>query len=223
MQFDKSTVIQGMKMVMPPVDKGRTADINLSISLCLDDLSMKLQSVGVMKSYTESLSADTRTVTLEGDAIDLRDVYAIKYGTGSEQKVLEYKDPAVFLRTYDDPSATADVPSYWTILVASGGYPTVKFNCPTSEADTLTVYYFPDMTPDNMFMARSAAAIVEGALAYFYDIADRGAAHYERYKELVKHMRASDTFTPKETKRIEMSIEDKNIRSTLTTIANRRS
>lgn len=220
MQFDKTTIVAGMKMAMAPVEKAKTAQINLSIALCLDDISMKLQSIGMMTSYDVTIAADTRTVTIDGSGSDMRNLYALKYGTGNDQKVLIYVEPRQFMAKYDNPSQAAGTPAYFTILESSEGYPVVKFDVPALSATTMTVYYFMDYHEGNMGYGRSAVAIVAGSLAWFWGIADggKGQNYYERYKELLASMRAADTFLPKETSMFTMSKADRDIRGVIRTI-----
>jgi len=197
MQFSKETILSGVKMALSPAARSRRNDLDMAMSLCVDDLSMKLQSVGMMTYKDETVAISTRTQTVSGDGGDLQYIYAVKFGTGSDQKLLEYVDQIMFLKQYDDPSATADEPTYYTILTSSEGHPTIKFDVPTSAADTMRVYYFAELTKETMTKIRSGSALVNGTLAYFLGTAGEGAGYYERFKEGVKQMRASDNFRTK--------------------------
>lgn len=194
MIFDKTTVINGVKLSLSATEKRDTEGINLALGLCLDDLSNKLQSDSLITSWETTASADDRTLDLSGNANDLRYLFAIKIGSGSSQKVLDYIDKEEFLRERDDPSLTAGTPSYYTILTATDGTPTAKFDVPFDASTTVIVYYWPELTPDNINQARSAAAIVAGTVAWFRGIGDAGATYYAQFEKLVGQMRASDNF-----------------------------
>ena len=222
MQFSKATVISGIKLALLNKERGRKKDIELSLSLCLDDLATRLQSDSMLSLTTKSVPISSRTVEVRGPSDNLRSIFALKWSTGDNQKVLTFVDKEKFLKNYDNPAETVEVPTFWTQLTSSEGYPVVKFDVPTSKADTLTIYYFADLTQDNLSAARSAAAVVTGSIAYFYGIADgsKGQNYYERFKEQVKSMRSSDSFRYDPFISIEMSEDDK---STLTVQENMRS
>lgn len=214
MIFDKATVEQGVKLGMSPTDKSRQGDIELAMILCLDDLANKLKSKSHLLNYTESVAVSDRTINLTGNNNDLKFIFALKYQTGELQKLMDYVDQKKFLTNFDNPSATAGTPSRFTILDSDEGFPTVKFNVPADAATTLTVYYYPDITPDNISAGRSAGMIVMGTKAYFYGVeTERGSILYQNYKELVMGTRGSDHFMAQPSKRFEMSQIDQNIRT----------
>ena len=224
MILDKSIVEQGVKLGMSSTDKARQEDIELAMILCLDDLANKLKSKSHMLNYDVTVSVDDRTKTLTGNNNDLKYIFAIKYGTGTEQVLMTYIDQKKFFVNYDSPSATSGTPSVFTILSSSEGFPIVKFNVPADSATTMTVYYYPDITPDNISFGRSAGMIVVGTKAYFYGIeTDRGNNLYQQYKELVMGSRAGDHFMDRPGRRFEMSQADQDIRTVIKNIKNLRS
>ena len=223
-KVDKTQVITAMKRNMTQAEKGKSTEINNSIAMCLDDLSNRLQSEGLMTTTEVPIAADTRSKELSGEVNDLNFIFALKYGTGNEQKIMEYVEAELFLKLWDNPSAVAGDPSRYTILTSISGNPVVKFDVPAKTADTLVLYYFADLTVDNMTRARSSSAIVAGSLAYFYGFSEqKGAIHYERYKVLVQMMRAGDKFRAKKPGQFVQSKEDRDIRTIQQNIRSRRS
>ena len=214
MQFSKTTVIDGIKANLLSAERSKQAQIELALSLCLDDLATSLHSDSMLSLHTQTVAASSRTVEVRGPFDDLRYILALKWSTGLNQKNLEFIDKEEFLKRYDNPGVSADIPNFWTQLTSSEGFPVVKFNVPTSKADTLSTYYYTDLTQDNLSSARSAAAIVTGATAWFYGIADggKGQNYYERFKEQLKNMRAGDDFRAKSFIKIAMSKNDTDIR-----------
>lgn len=195
MIFDKTTIIAAVKTRLTSSEKGRDGDIERAMSLCLDEISMKLRSRGATASESIAVGAGSRTVTLDGINQDLRYIYAIKYNSGTDEIKLEYYDPQIFLKDYDSPTATASTPSKYTQLLSSDGFPIVKFDCPTSVSGTLIVYYLPDLTPATVSFMRSGAPIVEGTLSYFWGAeTERGMVTRKLFEDLIKSLRASDNF-----------------------------
>ncbi|MCK5612804.1 hypothetical protein KAR91_63615 [Candidatus Pacearchaeota archaeon] len=219
MIFDKASALKMVKVSMSAVDKRRSEDIELSMGVALDEMAMRMRSSAFVLSYTETLAAGERTKTLKGNNLDLRSIFALKLGSGSTQRVLEYRESQQFLRDHDDPSAGAGQPTFWTILVFSEGFPTIKVNVPEKSSETLTVYYYVDMTPDNVGVSRSISAVVSGTLAHFYGIdSEKGVNNYQRFKELTALARASDTASPEAQSILPLSREDKKLRSVIRTM-----
>lgn len=224
MLLDKDKVLEGVRLVLNKVDQARKADQELALQLCLEELSTKLKSSSQLLNYEISVAAGTREVTVEGSNTDLRYIYALKYGSGLTQNVLDHKDNKIFLREYDSPSEAAGIPTIYTHLSSSNGFPIVKFNKPTLSADTLTVYYFPDIDEGNISLARSATAMIDGTLAYFYGKGDeRGAIYYQHFREMIKVARAGDDFTLNYQKSFRISKEDNDIRKAGRLMLNKRS
>ncbi len=216
MLFDKAIVLEAVKLDMEPKDKRKTAEHELAMGLALDDLSMRLRSQSFITSYTTSVSSDSREVTVRGDNDDLRFIFAITMGTGTDYRVMEFENAQQFLRDHNSPEASAGKPDRFTILESSEGYPTVRFNKPLASTETMKVYYYLDVTPDNISASRSVACVTAGTKAYFYGISsEKGAINYAQFQNLAALSRASDTFTPRGTKEIHLSREDKMIRSTV--------
>ena len=219
MIFDKASAIKMVKVSMSAVDKRRSQDIELSMGVALDELAMRMRSEAFVLSYTETFAADARTKTLKGNNLDLRSIFALKLGTGSDQRVLEYRNAQQFLRDHDAPDTATGAPSLWTILVFEDGFPTIKVNVPLAKAETLTVYYYVDMTPDNVGVSRSIAAVVSGTLAHFYGIdSEKGVPNYQRFKELAALAKGSDTASPETQSILPLSREDKTLRAVIRTM-----
>lgn len=211
--FDKAAVFQLVDQGLEPGQRRMTTSKELALAACLDELGQRMRSKGFIRSYTATVTANTRSYTVRGDSDDLKSIYALKIGSGDEQRVLEYTDPQQFLRDYDDPNATAGMPSRFTVLVADEGFPVVRFNCPLESAESLLVYYHISLTPDNVGLARSISAAVAGTLAYFFGTTtEAGVGHYQRFRELVKLGREADSFTPDVSTEFRLCKQDRDIR-----------
>lgn len=217
MILDLATIQSSVKDQLDPAEKADLQRLNRAIANCLDDYSTRLVSVGVLTSYEDTVTAGSRTFTITGQGGDLRYLYALKFGSGESQSPLVYVDTGEFLRLYDNPAADSGVPSYFTILNNDAGDPIVKFDRPTSAADTLVIYYAVDYSPNNLAQLRSGSAIISGTLAWFWGISDgkfdptgafvpgRGSRAYGVYLDLVKQARASDHFLIKTKPRVGMN------------------
>ena len=212
MIFDETAVLKLVKVNLTAAQKTKTEGLRLSMACALDDLSMRLRSASGIKSYTVSVSANSREVTLRGEADDLRYIFALKIGSGDYERILKYRDPELFLEKYEDEDATADYAKYYTQITASDGFPVIRFSEPLAAAETLTVYYYVDVTPDNMVFMRSISAVVAGTLAYFHGVdSERGIALYMQFKELAALARASDNFQPDRASPINLDRETRDI------------
>lgn len=230
MPLDKMTVINRAAMSLIDTDQNRTDDLEVALTMALDDLSMRLKSQAFLTTYEETIATNTRTHTLTGEFNELKRIFALKLGDDIEQRVLSYVNPQQFLNNLDAPdsvSTTAGNPNKYTILVSDDGHPIIKFNTPTAKSETLTVYHFVELTVNNLAASRSSAALVAGTIAYFCGIATHainnpdgslkrpsGAGYYVRFKELAALARASDTFTPEVTREFVLSEQDHIIRRT---------
>ncbi len=193
MLFDLDQITKTVQDHLSDTEKSKEEEVTRALNQCLDDLTISLQSVGFIKTYDVSITAGDRTVTLTGDNNDLRDILYLKIQSGDDQKLLKFKSVAEFLEKYDNPSASADTPTYFTIIMGADGFPTVKVDCPWSAADTMVVYYFSDYSPQSMARMRTGAAIVQGTLAYFWGIqTQQGANCYLHYEKLIRKAINSD-------------------------------
>jgi len=235
MPFDAMTAINQVKQNLPDeADKNRTRDIEQSMSMALADLSSRLRSQAYMTYYTETVAAAARTFIVEGQYGDAKRIFAIKLGSGTTERVLEYDDPQQFLRSDSDSSAaTAGRPTRYTILNSVDGNPVLKFNCPLVASETITIYHFVEFTVDNIAMVKCSSAVVVGTLAYFCGISTpaiykydpisqsnvvkrpSGEKYYQAFEKLVKLSKAADTATPYVSNQFELSGQDKNIRSVI--------
>ena len=213
MPYDLSEVVDDVKSQLDSNDAKKSSKIYSSIGLCLSDLADRLKSVAMVEDYTVSVAASSREVTLTGDSFDLESVYYLKWSTGDDQKPLYYRPPEYFLEEYDNPSEAADGPTYYTIILNDAGMPIIKFDCPTSKTDTLTVYYFKEALPENMARFRSKIAVIKGALAYFYGLdTEKGAIWYAAFKEAAMMARSSDSFVADEQPKMILSKVHRDIR-----------
>ena len=215
MILDLTTIKASVKdQLRTATEKADGKRITRAINNCLDDLSTRLVTKGMLTTYDVTVSASSRTYTIVGEANDLRYLFALKYGSGALQKGLTYVDPEEFIRKYDDPSAAVGVPKYFTILDNDAGDPVIKFNVPTSASDTLVIFYAIDYTSNNLNQLRSGSAVIAGVLAWFWGIADggQGERSYLIYLELVKAMRSSDHFLVREKKKVGLNTFDRGIR-----------
>lgn len=196
MQFDKTMVIDAVKNMLSASEKAKKNDIEFALSLCLDDLSLRLKSDGFLSSYTKTTS--DQELVLKGDNMNLNSIYAIVISSGSTKRTLQYLDQKKFLRDYESNSSnlTAGVPEYWTQLASDdGGFPKIKFERPLSAEATLTIYFFEDVTPDNITRGRAVSPIVNGTLGYFFGInSTKGMGYYQVFEHMVPLMKASDKF-----------------------------
>jgi len=214
MVFDKTTVIAGVKLALSATDKSRGPDIELAMGLCLDDLSTRLVSKGFLMAYDEPLTLNVRDQVLKGLNEDLKYLFGIKYNYGAEIIWLDYCGVELFLRKYDIADDLQGPPTLWTQLTADGGYPVIKLDRNPADNSFLTVYYYPEYTPDNVQNARSIATITSGTLSYFYGIGTpAGAPYYAAFNAGSTRMRASDDFRSKPTSVIVPSKDDEAIRS----------
>ena len=211
MMFDKTTIIDGAKVGIRAVKKGdenRTDDIALALQLCLDDFSNRLKSEGFLTEDTQSVAVNDRSVALTGSYSDLKYLFVLKY----ENTFLDYVGQEEFLRQYDDSDVTAGTPAYFTVLSADDGVPTIKLDKPIAVAGTLTFYYFPEITEGNISQLRSASALVNGTISYFYNGTEVGNAMYGRFVVGVAQMRAADKFLARPSRRIMPSTFDRGVR-----------
>jgi hypothetical protein len=168
----------------------------------------------MVKSYNVSITSSTREKTLTGNNNDLRYIYYLKIGSGDEQKTLKYRPPEVFIEKYDNPSAAADIPTYYTILESDDGSPTVKFNVPFAASDTLIVYYFSQTSLQNLSRFRSMTAVVACALAYFWGVAsEKGIVQYQLYEKLMNLTKESDKFNQRHDTKFTMNTFNEQVRT----------
>jgi len=224
MIFDKKQVIEGVKLALETKDKAKKSQLDIALGLCLDDMCMRLKSTSFLENTEESMSTGDREINLIGLNNDLRYIFALKFLGSSTKTPLTRVTPEIFLKDYDDPNASAGEPTIYTVLSSDQGHPTIKLDKPLQKDDTLTVYYFADMTPDNITKARSIAAAVAGTTAYFFGIQSiQGAPYYQSFEKLVMLARASDSFESNAPSMFRMSRADRNIYTQKQQIRSRRS
>lgn len=223
MPFSFVSVVEDVKRQLPPDDARQINRIESAVNLALYDMAARMKSINQVRNYDISVAASTRTVTVEGEYADIRYIWFVKYGTGSEQKPLEYVAPEFFVEKYDDPSVAVGTPTYYSILTNDYGKPVVKFDVPTEQADTLTVYYFCEPTQQNISRFRSPTAIITGALAYFYGKATEiGTKLYQDFKEMVALERESDPHMADPDRRFKMNKFDREVRDITLSLRDRR-
>lgn len=213
MIFDKDQIITAMKYQLSSSQKKEKARLTSSLDLALDDLTMRLASVAMITSYSVDIAKGDRTADLRGSANDLRYIFELKFGSGANQGYLEWVDPKQFLLRYDSPVADQTQPTKYTVLESPDGFPRVKFDSPSSAASTLTVYYYTELTADNVNRARSSSVMVAGALAYFHGTRDggRGERQYALFQNLAALAGSSNKFKRSRVTQFRMSKKNEDI------------
>lgn len=223
MQFDLVAVNKAIKISLSSADRKRGDDISISIALALDDMSMRLRSKAYLTNYSQTVSADTRELTLRGENDDLRGIFALQIGSGVDQRMMAYIEEQQFLRDHNSAMVSAGQPTIYTILGSVDGFPTVRFNKALESSETLKTYYYLELSAENISAARSIAAVVSLALGYFHGVdTAAGQTNYMRGKELVTLSRGADSFVPEVTIPLKMSREDQTIRRTINNMMRQR-
>lgn len=224
MILDKAQVVKLVQLSLTPTDAKNVARIETAMAAALEEISLRMRSKGLLQTDTETVAAGTREVTLYGNNDDLHGIFALTLGWQTdEERVLEYVERLKFIHDYDDSTATADYPARFTILGATDGKPTVRFNCPLSVQETLRIVYFPTYDTENIALARSAAAIASGTLAYFWGKGTEiGAREYENFKELTALTRANQELLEREYHELRLNKEDAGIRAVARSLRDRR-
>ena len=97
MIFDKATVIAGIKdQLRTAADRGQLKKIDRSLNFALDDYTLRLADSGLLTDYDVNISAGDRTVSVPGENDDLKYLFVVKYGTGDDQKTIEFVDKKQF-------------------------------------------------------------------------------------------------------------------------------
>lgn len=215
MLFDKAKVLELVRMGMPETDKRKTAMQEMALGAALDDLALRLRPKSFLTSYDEALLSGVRELELSGQNDDLREIFAIRVGTGDKFRILEYKTPQDFLATFE--TTDSGYPAYFTVLTGSvDGFPLVRFDVQAAQQETMTVYYHMDMTPDNVALAKSISAIAAGTIAYFYGTkSEVGAPYYEQFKELATLTRETNTFVNKPILDVPLNDQERSVMETL--------
>ncbi|MFA5382355.1 MAG: hypothetical protein WC356_04255 [Candidatus Micrarchaeia archaeon] len=196
---------------LDPAEKKQSSRIGRAIKLALDEITQRYKAIGLLKSYTITVAAGTRELTIAGESDDIDEIWAMKFGTGDSQEPLDYVPPARFIDEYDNPSASAGVPDYYTILASDDGRPMVKFNCPTLSADSLLVYYQSILTPNRVERVKSASVLVYMSLAHFWGaITEKGAAANAKALELISPSSAANQNLHKAASEFGMSKHDRD-------------
>lgn len=213
MILDKTQIIALAMQDLAPADRKNSVRLEGAFAAALEDLGLRLRSKGMLKSYTTTVAASTRSLSLSGENDDLKHIYALKWGSGENERVLEYVNDKQFLDQYDSSQASAGYPSKFTILGGDDGFPVVKFDVPTLIAESLLVYFLPELSPDNIGLARSSIALVSGTVAYFYGKGTEiGLPYYQQFKELAALSKSNQDFLEDPHQEMPLNKEDHNIR-----------
>lgn len=226
-----------VKQGMNAIDEKKDQQIELALATCLEDFSLRIKSQGFLTYYETTVSAGVREFNVTGQSIDLKYIFAIQMGTGEYKRVLEYREPQIFLREHDSDTASANKPEIFTVVNSYAGFPVIRFNCPTDAAETLKVYYHTIITKDNLSAAKNVAAIVIGTQAFFYgtatgaeynpktgaQIRPSGRVLFEQYKEEAVLAKAADRHMPYNAKEMNLSGDDRMIMKIKKNIMRRRS
>lgn len=221
--MDYSQVLQAVKNGLTKQEAKDVDKINLSIALCINDLSIRFDTASMLREYSHSVSKNDRSTTLTGYNDDLGKILYIKAGSGGSEVTLKHKGLKVFLSEFDSDDATAGLPTIYAITKASKGFPVIKFNIPFETDNTLTVYYFAEAAPTDVGAFRNQAIIVAGTIAYFHGIStEKGLPNYINFKGLVKLAKGSDTFKAKGSHKYVASDHDKTMNTVARNYSNRR-
>ena len=197
MQFNKATTIELVKRGLTTTQRRDSDGIDMALGAAIDDLAVRTRSSKYLRSYDLSVAASAREATVSGNNEDLAHIFALKMSTGANQRVLEWVDPQSFLRDNDDPTATAGIPTKYSILTHdSNGWPKVRFDSPLESADTMTVLYYITLT-DSAPVPLPVQVLVQGTLAYFLGSnTPEGSVCYERFKEGCRLERSGAEMNP---------------------------
>jgi len=212
MILDKAKILNLVKGWLTATERKNTAKIELALLSALDDMSMRIKTSALITKYEEPITSGTREKVIKGQNKDLRDIFYIKIGSGSGQKVLEARPLDVFLKNYDKPSATSGIPEYYTVSYSDDGYPVVKFDVPFESDDTMEIYYFLRANTALIKRFRSSAAVAHCTLAYFYGSnSENFIGPYSTYKGLMVLARESDSQRARVKSKFVSSDHDTNV------------
>ena len=217
MFFDKTAVIELVKVQLTSTERKRTKEIEVALGGALDEYALMIRSENHITSYEVSVAINDREKELRGENDDLRNIFAIKIGSGDQQRILFYDPPDQFIQQYDVGETQAGAVRRFTVMHSTEGFPVIRFDVPSQTAETMTVYYHQDMGPENMILAKNLSAIAQGTLAWFFGIADeRGQAHNAKFVRLAMLSRAADNVVPEYSVQIRLSKDDQDIRRMMT-------
>jgi hypothetical protein len=198
MILSKADILSAAKDSFSQIDSLKGARWERALMLAVDDMATRMRSRSLIRSYTQTLSANTRTVTLSGESDDLRFIWCMKLGAGDNERVLDYQDPEAFLQDYDSSTAEAGHPTKYTVLKQEDGFPVIKLESPLSESEDLLVYYWYNLTTEEVVALRSITALVLATQAFFSGLqTPEGQGLYNGYAELVKLARANELPVPR--------------------------
>lgn len=227
MLFNKATTIQLIKRSLSTSEKKDTAGIEIALGAAIDDLAKRTRSSRFLRSYDLSVAATLREKEVNGNNEDLAHIFALKLGTGVNQRTLEWVDPQSFLRDLDSPTVSAGLPQKYTILTySSEGWPIVRFDRPLGGTETMKVLYYIEVTGDAP-VPMPATVLVQGTLAYFWGTGRQepgrdGFMAYERFKEAARIERASASMNPEAGRRFRLNRDDRAIMGIQQVIRSRR-
>lgn len=209
---------------LTPEQRSATARINRAFASALDEMSLSLKPKSLLRSHTQTVAANTRSVTLSGENDDLRSIFAVKYGDNENQVVLTFVDPSKFLRNYDNPAVQADTPAYFTFLASVEGKPSLKFNCPTVISASLVVYYNPEMTPEMTAELTSVSTLANGTASYFFGAhTQEGQVYDAKFRNSLTKLLGDNTFLAPPDKRFGVSERDLRVKAVQWSLRNARS
>ncbi len=223
-KFSRVSIIKAAKMSLIPADRKKNDEISLALSSAVEDMAMRLYGAGIVAYTTEEMAAGTRTVDLRGENDDLDHILFLNITTNTSSPLIDYKSRTYFLRKLNAPNTPAGIPEFYTVLTDDDdGYPTIKFNCPTSEAYTLEIYYFPEGSPENISRFKNPICLIHGTVAYFYGAeTERGAAAYANFEKLVGIARAADKYPAHRTQKFAPSRAEEQFRDARNSFRRRR-
>lgn len=212
--IDRELVIKQAQVNVDAKARKRTEAWNSSYQFAVLELGSYLVKKSRITSQDISVAVNDRTVVIPGSNTDISQIYYIKYGTGSDQAVMDYVDLDIFLKDYDSPSQAAGTPTKFTYIGDSNGSPEIKFDCPVSSATTITVWYYRDVNEMDI-RDIEGPALVYFTKAHFYGMETQaGAASHAAARQLVLGARANDKPIRNEESGFVQSREDRSIANT---------
>jgi len=187
--IDKESIINHAKGSVKKTGKNQRWDS--AFNLAIGDLSARLLGDDRMGMKTVNVAISTREITLEGAECDIDKIYYLMYGTGDNQVWVEYTARDVFLKDYNNSSASAGIPARYTFIGLESGLPRIRFDKPTESATTMEVWYYKDF--DESFIRNTKGpALVALTLGWFHGPNTvEGMSAFKVGWNLVKQVRAN--------------------------------
>jgi hypothetical protein len=178
--ISREEIIKQVKETLPSDERDRDNHINRSFLFAVADFSTRLMKQDRLRKDTVSVAQDDRELTLTGADYDIESIYYLLYGTGNDQRVLEYADQDRFFKDYNNSEADAGTPTYFTFIgLNDAGEIQIRLDCPAASATTMDVWYYMEMD-DQMIRETEAPTLLNFTLAYFWGTGSKEGLVYHR-------------------------------------------